>query len=144
MTRLGYTHASVATVSERVIQKATRACLLACARMHSARPKAVCHCDIRFANVLWDPQPFLADLEFADFSPWKVTPWISDTLPQTYTNLQSLVNCLDHRGIASATRDEAEDDWLIVNGDEEIEESESGNVIAIWLSSQVENCDVHV
>jgi len=32
----------------------------------------VCHCDIRFANVLWDPQPFLADLEFAHFSPWKV------------------------------------------------------------------------
>jgi len=72
MTRLGYTQASVATVSEHVMQKATRACLLACACLHSAEPKAVCHCDIRFANVLWDPQPFLADLEFAHFSPWKV------------------------------------------------------------------------
>ena len=72
MTRLGYTQASVAT----------RACLLACACLHSAEPKAVCHCDIRFANVLWDPQPFLADLEFAHFSPWKVmndnTPWYID------------------------------------------------------------------
>ena len=56
MTRLGYTQASVATVSEHVMQKATRACLLACACLHSAEPKAVCHCDIRFANVLWDPQ----------------------------------------------------------------------------------------
>ncbi|KAL3155434.1 hypothetical protein ABBQ38_010991 [Trebouxia sp. C0009 RCD-2024] len=70
MTRLGYTQASVATVSEHVMQKATRACLLAC--LHSAEPKAVCHCDVRFANVLWDPQPFLADLEFAHFSPWQV------------------------------------------------------------------------
>ena len=26
--------------------------------------------------------------------------WISDTLSQGYTNLQSLVKCLDHRGIA--------------------------------------------
>ena len=72
MTRLGYTQTSVATVSEHVMQKATRACLLACDCLHSAQPKAVCHCDIRFANVLWDPQPFLADLEFAHFSPWKV------------------------------------------------------------------------
>ncbi len=69
MTRLGYTQTSVATVSEHVMQKATRACLLACACLHSAEPNAVCHCDIRFANVLWDPQPFLADLEFAHFSP---------------------------------------------------------------------------
>ena len=29
--------------------------------------------------------------------------WISDTLSQGYTNLQSLVKCLDHRGIASDT-----------------------------------------
>ena len=29
--------------------------------------------------------------------------WISDTLSQGYTNLQSLVECLDHRGIASDT-----------------------------------------
>ena len=27
--------------------------------------------------------------------------WISDTFSQRYTNLQSLVKCLDHRGIAS-------------------------------------------
>ncbi len=29
--------------------------------------------------------------------------WISDTLSQGYTNLQSLVNCLDHRNIVSDT-----------------------------------------
>ena len=29
--------------------------------------------------------------------------WISDTLSQGYTHLQSLVKCLDHRGIASIT-----------------------------------------
>ena len=29
--------------------------------------------------------------------------WISDTLSQGYTNLQSLVKCLDHRVIASDT-----------------------------------------
>ncbi len=29
--------------------------------------------------------------------------WISDTIYQGYTNLQSLVKCLDHRGIASDT-----------------------------------------
>ena len=72
MTRLGYTRASVATVSEHVMQKAIRACLLACACLPSAEPKAVCHCYIRFANVLWDPEPFLADLEFAHFFPWQV------------------------------------------------------------------------
>ncbi len=27
--------------------------------------------------------------------------WISDTLSHGYTNLHSLVSCLDHRGIAS-------------------------------------------
>lgn len=68
MTRLDYTQASVGTVSEHVMQKATRACLLACAGLLSA----VCHCDLRFPNVLWDPQPFLADLGFAHSSPWKV------------------------------------------------------------------------
>ena len=78
MTRLGYTQASVGVVPEHVMQKATRACLLACACLHSAEPKAVCHCDIRFANVLWDPEPFLADLEFAHFSPWQVRS-INDT-----------------------------------------------------------------
>ncbi|DBA84058.1 TPA: hypothetical protein ACH3X1_006539 [Trebouxia sp. C0004] len=72
MTRLGYTQASVGIVPEHVMQKATQACLLACACLHSAKPKAVCHCDVRFANVLWDPEPFLADLEFAHFSPWQV------------------------------------------------------------------------
>ena len=72
MTRLGYTQESAATVSEHTMQQATRACLLACACLHSAKPKAICHCDIRFANVLWDPEPFLADLEFAHFSPWQV------------------------------------------------------------------------
>jgi hypothetical protein len=29
--------------------------------------------------------------------------WISDTRSQGYTNLQSLVRCLDHRDIASDT-----------------------------------------
>jgi len=29
--------------------------------------------------------------------------WISDTLSQGYTNLQSLVKCLDHRNIVSDT-----------------------------------------
>ena len=72
MTWLGYTRASVATVSEHVMQKAIRACLLACACLPSAEPEAVCHCYIRFANVLWDPEPFLADLEFAHFFPWQV------------------------------------------------------------------------
>ncbi|DBA67486.1 TPA: hypothetical protein ACH3X2_001766 [Trebouxia sp. C0005] len=72
MTRLGYTQASVTTVLEPVMQKATQACLLACACLHSAEPKAICHCDVRFADVLWDPEPFLADLEFAHFSPWQV------------------------------------------------------------------------
>ncbi len=32
----------------------------------------ICHCDVRLANVLWDPQPFLTDLELAHFSPWQV------------------------------------------------------------------------
>jgi len=30
--------------------------------------------------------------------------WISDTLSQGYTNLQSLVKCLDHRNIVSGSR----------------------------------------
>lgn len=72
MTRLGYTQASVATLPELVMQKATQACLLACACLHSTQPTAVCHCDVRFSNVLWDPEPFLADLEFAHFTPWQV------------------------------------------------------------------------
>ncbi len=29
--------------------------------------------------------------------------WISDTLSQGYTNLQSLVKCLDHRGVPPDT-----------------------------------------
>ena len=72
MTRLGRTQASAATLPELAMQKVTQACLLACACLHSAQPKAVCHCDVRFANVLWGPEPFLADLEFAHFSPWQV------------------------------------------------------------------------
>lgn len=69
MTRLGYTQNSM---SEHDGQKATQACLLACACLHSAQPTAICHCDVRLANVLWDPEPFLADLESAHFSPWQV------------------------------------------------------------------------
>lgn len=72
MTGLAYTQASAATVSEYVMQKAIRACLLACACLHSAEPTAVCHCNTRVANVLWDPEPFLADLELAHISPWQV------------------------------------------------------------------------
>jgi Ser/Thr protein kinase RdoA (MazF antagonist) len=40
--------------------------------MHAAKPLPICHCDVRLANVLWGPQPFLADLELAHFSPWQV------------------------------------------------------------------------
>lgn len=59
-------------LSEQDMKMAIKACLIACAHMHTAKPKAICHCDVRLANVLWDPQPFLADLEFAHFSPWQV------------------------------------------------------------------------
>lgn len=44
----------------------------ACAHMHAAKPTPICHCNVRLANVLWDPQPFLADLEMAHFSPWQI------------------------------------------------------------------------
>ena len=66
-TRLGYTQASVATESEHVMQKAKRACLLACACLHSAEPKAAYQCDI-----LCTPERFLTDLEFAHFPPRQV------------------------------------------------------------------------
>ena len=72
MTRLGYTQASVATVSEHVMQKATRACLLACACLHSAEPKLCAIAIYDLPMCFGTPQPFLADLEFAHFSPWKV------------------------------------------------------------------------
>ena len=36
---------------------AIKACLTACAHMHAAMPLPICHCDVRLANVLWDPQP---------------------------------------------------------------------------------------
>lgn len=51
---------------------AIKACLMACAHLHAAKPLPICHCDVRLANVLWDPQPFLTDLELAHFSPWQV------------------------------------------------------------------------
>ncbi len=54
------------------MKMAIKACLTACAHLHAAKPLPICHCDVRLANVLWDPKPFLADLELAHFSPWQV------------------------------------------------------------------------
>lgn len=72
MTRLGCVH-SLESMPEEDMKAAVKACLLGCAHLHSTRPKPLCHCDVRSANVLWDPKPFLADLEFAHFSPWQVS-----------------------------------------------------------------------
>ncbi|DBA95594.1 TPA: hypothetical protein ACH3X3_013443 [Trebouxia sp. C0006] len=85
MTRLGCVH-SLESMPEEDMKAAVKACLLGCAHLHSTRPKPLCHCDVRLANVLWDPKPFLADLEFAHFSPWQVssglifTDWDEGTL----------------------------------------------------------------
>lgn len=72
MTRLGCVH-SLESMPEEDMKAGVKACLLGCAHLHSTRPKPLCHCDVRLANVLWDPKPFLADLEFAHFSPWQVS-----------------------------------------------------------------------
>ena len=69
MTRLGYPETTISLKSEQDTKMAIKACLTACAHMHAAKPLPICHCDVRLANVLWDPQPFLADLELAHFSP---------------------------------------------------------------------------
>ena len=72
MTRLGYPRTSGSMSSEQEMKMAVKACLTACAHLHAAKPLPTCHCDVRLANVLWDPQPFLADLELVHFSPWQV------------------------------------------------------------------------
>ena len=72
MTRLGYPRTSASITSEEDMKIAIKACLLACAHLHAAKPLPICHCDVRLANVLWGPEPFLADLELAHFSPWQV------------------------------------------------------------------------
>ena len=73
MTRLDYPRTSISSLSEQDMKMAIKACLRACAHLHPAEPLPICHCDVRWANVLWDPQPFLADLETAHFSPWPVS-----------------------------------------------------------------------
>lgn len=108
--RLGYTQASVGIVPERVMQKATRACLLACADLHSAEPQATCHCDVRFANVLctWDLEPFLADLEFTHFSPWQVINNTHGMLMQAVEELTVFNNTL---GVVQVKQDFYLKDW---------------------------------
>ena len=48
-------------------------------------------------------KPLNASAAAATLTAVPLIDWISDTLSQGYTNLQSLVKCLDHRGIASDT-----------------------------------------
>ncbi|DBB03662.1 TPA: hypothetical protein ACH3X3_010989 [Trebouxia sp. C0006] len=72
MTRLGFPRTSDSLTSEQDMKMAIKACLTACAHLHAAKPLPICHCDVRLANVLWDPQPFLTDVELAHFSPWQV------------------------------------------------------------------------
>lgn len=72
MSKLGYVRERINSLSEEDLKGATRACLKALACLHSATPYPICACDVRMGNVLWGPEPFLADLEMAHFAPWEV------------------------------------------------------------------------
>ena len=69
MTKLGYCKATLTSDTE--IKAAVRCCLQALSHLHGNQPPLM-HCDIRLANILWHPEPFLTDLELAHREPWKV------------------------------------------------------------------------
>ncbi len=71
------------------MRMAVKACLTAVAHLHAAKPLPICHCDVRLANVLWDPQPFLADLELAHFSPWQVIIQAYESANSSLLNAQA-------------------------------------------------------
>ncbi len=73
MTKLGYPKA---VLTEEQKKLAVRCCLIALGHLHTNEPRLM-HCDVRLANILWSPEPFLTDLELAHKEPWKVT-FLSD------------------------------------------------------------------
>ena len=68
MTKLGYCKATLTDEKEK--KSAVLCCLLALDHLHKNK---LMHCDLRLPNILWGPEPFLADLELAHKEPWKVS-----------------------------------------------------------------------
>ena len=78
MTKLGY--CKMVLTTEEEIKAAVRCCLRALDHLHSHNPPLM-HCDVRLANILWGPEPFLTDLELAHRAPWKVLTTSVENMP---------------------------------------------------------------
>ena len=59
--------------------------------------------DVRSGIAIGSSDVTNSGLDRMALKPLSLVDWISDALSQGYTNLQSLVKCLDHRNIVSDT-----------------------------------------
>lgn len=73
MYTLGYSIHEIAQLSYLEARDVVVACLRALQHLHASHP-AILHCDVRIANVLFGPEPFLSDLELAHQGHWQVPP----------------------------------------------------------------------
>lgn len=66
LTRVGY-QMPVSYFSAEQLREMAQSVLQALSALHS---KGLLHCDVREENILYDPRPFLNDLEMAHKCPW--------------------------------------------------------------------------